>query len=78
MVTQSFEVVQTFGLDGSSFKIMVKDWDGNRYLVWHFDSIGISIGDEVLITIDNNNWKTISNPWNGSSSNITQVNLITH
>ncbi|HAA27200.1 MAG TPA: hypothetical protein DCE56_05360 [Cyanobacteria bacterium UBA8553] len=77
MATESFEVMQTFGLDGSSYKMMVKDRDGNRYFVWYSYGIGINIGDEVLITIDDNRWKTISNPRNGSSSDITQVNLIT-
>lgn len=79
MTTETFEVLQTFGLDNSNYKIIVKDWDGNRYFVWYFSYIGISLGDKVLITIDNyNDWKTISNPWNGSSSRITEVNLITY
>jgi hypothetical protein len=77
MTTESFKVLQKFGLDGMSYKILIQDWSGNRYFVWHYDYIEIDIGQEVLITIDDyKDWKTISNPDNGKSSHITGVNQI--
>ena len=79
--TVSFTFLQAFSKDGSTYKVMVRSRNGNRYFVWYFDSLCQgnncpSQGSEVLIEINGNSWRKISNPQNGRSSNIWKVNKV--
>jgi hypothetical protein len=72
--TESMVVLQTFGLDGSYYKVMVKAKSGNRYFVWYYYALGISKGSTVIITFDYwGDWKTITNPANGKEQPVSKV-----
>ncbi|GET37691.1 hypothetical protein [Microseira wollei] len=49
MRTESFKVLQTFGLESYSYKMLVQAKSGNRYIVWYPDNLGVDVGQEVLI-----------------------------
>ena len=76
--TFSFTFVQGFGLNGSTYKAMVKSpRSGDRYFVWYYYPIGINNGEEVVINIDSyGDWTRISNPSNGKTSNIAKVEKV--
>lgn len=76
MATESFKFLQNFGLDGSYYKKLVQAKSGNRYFVWHSYSIHAEPGQEVLITIENDYWKSINNPKNGESSSIEKISKV--
>ncbi|GAB4276770.1 MAG: hypothetical protein Fur0025_02220 [Oscillatoriaceae cyanobacterium] len=76
MATESFKVLQTFGIDYTKYKILVQAKSNNRYLVWYEEQIGADLGQEVLITYDGNNWQTINNPSNGRRARITQAEKV--
>lgn len=76
MRTESFKVLQKFGLEYPYYKILVQAKSGNRYFVWYHDSLGIDVGQEVLINFDDDYWRTINNPKNGNKSNIGKVSKV--
>ncbi|WP_017721046.1 hypothetical protein [Kamptonema formosum] len=71
MATESFKVLQTFGIDYTKYKILVQAKSSNRYFVWYEDKIEADVGQEVLITYEGDSWQTINNPSNGRRSRIT-------
>lgn len=77
MRTEAFKVLQTFGLEGLTYKILIQAKSGNRYIVLYPDRLGVDVGQEILIDFnDYNDWQTIDNPKNGSKSNISQVSKV--
>ncbi|HIK09670.1 MAG TPA: hypothetical protein IGS52_05290 [Oscillatoriaceae cyanobacterium M33_DOE_052] len=76
MATESFKVIQTFGIDYTKYKILVQAKSSNRYFVWYEEQIGADLGQEVLITYEGNNWQTINNPLNGRRARITQAEKV--
>ncbi len=78
MKTESFQVLQTFGLEYPYYKILIQAQSGNRYIVWYPDSLGVNLGQEVLIDFNSSgHWITIDNPKNGSKSRILKVSKVT-
>ncbi len=76
MATESFKVLQTFGIDYTKYKILVQAKSSNRYFVWYEEQIGADLGQEVLITYEGNNWQTINNPLKGKRARITQAEKV--
>ncbi|MDJ1173207.1 hypothetical protein [Roseofilum capinflatum] len=76
MKTESFQVLQVFGLEYPNYKILVQDKNKNRYIVWYYDRLSINIGQEVLIDFKSDNWLTINNPKNGNKSSISKVSKV--
>ncbi|MCC3410859.1 MULTISPECIES: hypothetical protein [unclassified Microcoleus] len=76
MATESFKVLQKFGLENLYYKILVQAKSGNRYFVWYYDSLDADVSQEVLINFDDDYWRTINNPRNGNKSNIGKVNKV--
>lgn len=71
MATESFKVLQTFGIDYTKYKILVQAKSSNRYFVWYDEKIEADVNQEVLITYEGNSWQTINNPQNGRRAKIT-------
>lgn len=77
MRTESFKVVQTFGLEYPNYKMLVQAKNGNRYIVWYPDSLGVDVGQEVLIDFNNSDdWRTVDNPKKGQKSSISKVSKV--
>ncbi|NET90908.1 MAG: hypothetical protein F6K45_22920 [Kamptonema sp. SIO1D9] len=76
MTTESLKILQTFGWDSVSYKVLVQAKSGNRYLLWYYYPLAIEVGQEVLISFSYNTWVQINNPRNGKSSKIHQVSKI--
>jgi hypothetical protein len=77
MRTESFKVLQSFGLEYPNYKLLAQAKSGNRYIVWYPDSLGIDVGQEVLIDFsDYDDWRTIDNPRNGKKSSISKVSKV--
>ena len=76
MRTESFKVLQAFGYESPYYKILVQARSGNRYFVWYIDSIGVEVGQELLINFDGDYWRSINNPQNGKKSNIAEVSKV--
>lgn len=77
MRTESFKILQTFGLESYSYKMLVQAKSGNRYIVWYSDSLGVQVGQEVLIDFnDYDDWRTVDNPKNGKKSDVSKVSKV--
>ncbi|WP_339374311.1 hypothetical protein [Oscillatoria nigro-viridis] len=77
MRTEAFKVLQTFGLEYPNYKMLIQAKSGNRYVVLYSDSLGVEVGQEILIDFnDYNDWQTIDNPKNGRKSNISKVSKV--
>ena len=77
MRTESFKVLQTFGLEYPNYKMLVQAKSGNRYIVWYRDILEVDVGQEVLIDFNNSDeWQTVDNPKNGRKSSISKVSKV--
>lgn len=76
MRTESFLVLQIFGLEYPNYKMLDRGKSGNRYIVWYPDSLGVDVGQEVLIDFNDDSWRTIDNPRNGKKSDIAKVSKV--
>ena len=83
--TRTMNFVKSFGYSCShpevspcAYKIMVKSYQtGNRFFVWYPDKLGITEGQDVVITLEDRSgdtyWIKITNTDNGSESEILKV-----
>ncbi|MEG3860318.1 hypothetical protein [Microcoleus sp. herbarium12] len=77
MRTESFKVLQTFGLEYPNYKMLVQAKSNNRYILWYPDSLEVAVGQEILIDFnDYDDWRTVDNPKNGRKSSISKVSKV--
>ncbi len=77
MRTESFKVLQTFGLEYPNYKMLLQAKSGNRYIVWYPDILEVDVGQEVLIDFnDYDDWRTVDNPRNGRKSSVSKVSKV--